>query len=142
MSLELVKQILTEARVVGVLGAHDDPAKPASYVPEYLSSQGYTIIPINGAKAGVTRWGRAVLGSLAEVGEPLDVLDVFRRPEALPAHLPEILAMSPLPKVVWLQQGIRHDEFAAALEAHGVTVIQDRCMLADHRRLQLPPLDP
>ena len=75
------------------------------------------------------------MGSLTELTAPVDVVDVFRRAEALPAHVDEILAMKPLPKVVWFQSGVRNDAVARTLEAAGITVVQDRCMLADHRAL-------
>ena len=70
---------------------------------------------------------------------PVDVVDVFRRSELLPGHLQEILAMRPLPRWVWLQSGVYHDEVTRELEAHGIAVVQDRCMLADHRAFGLPP---
>jgi hypothetical protein len=79
-----------------------------------------------------------VRASLAELaGEPIDVIDVFRRSDRLADHLPEILAMHPLPKVVWLQLSIRDARVEAALQSAGIEVIADRCMLADHKRLRL-----
>lgn len=130
-----VRRILSSARTVAVLGAHDQTSRPAFYVPDYLHSQGYTIIPVNSTLAGKTLWGRTVLASLGEIDEPVDVVDVFRRSDALPGHLDEIIGMPEAPRVVWFQQGIRNDEVARALEARGIEVIQDRCMLADHRVL-------
>lgn len=130
-----VRRILSSARTVAVLGAHEQTSRPAFYVPDYLHSQGYTIIPVNAMLAGQTLWGRTVLASLGEIDEPVDVVDVFRRSDALPGHLDEIIGMQEAPRVVWFQQGIRNDEVARALEARGIEVIQDRCMLADHRAL-------
>ncbi len=130
-----VRRILSSARTVAVLGAHVQTSRPAFYVPDYLHSQGYTIIPVNAMLAGQTLWGRTVLASLGEIDEPVDVVDVFRRSDALPGHLDEIIGMQEAPRVVWFQQGIRNDEVARALEARGIEVIQDRCMLADHRAL-------
>lgn len=130
-----VRRVLTTSRTVAVLGAHSDPTRPAWYVPDYLHSQGFEIIPVNAALVGQTLWGRPVLGSLAEIDEPVDVVDVFRRSEALPGHLDEILSMVEAPRTVWFQKGIRNDEVARQLEAKGIEVIQDRCMLADHRVL-------
>ena len=80
-------------------------------------------------------WGEPVRGSLTEIGEPVDVVDVFRRGEALPGHLEEILGMEPKPKVVWFQQGVRNDEVAAKLVQAGIQVVQDRCMKADYKNL-------
>ena len=130
-----IAAVLRGARTIAVLGAHDDPVKAASYVPEYLHPQGYRILPVNPALAGRELWGERVRARLADIAEAVDVVDVFRRPEALPGHLDDLLAMSPRPRVVWLQLGIRNDAFAAALVAAGIDVVQDRCTLADHRRL-------
>jgi predicted CoA-binding protein len=80
--------------------------------------------------------GHPVVATLAELGEPIDLVDVFRRPEAIPPHVDDILAVKP--KIVWLQLGIRNDQVAEVLERAGIEVIQDRCTLADHRRFGLP----
>lgn len=131
------RRILTEARTIAVLGAHDDPARPACYVPEYLYSQGYRILPVNPLLVGRTLWGERVRGTLAELQQTVDVVDVFRRAEFLAAHEADILAMQPRPPVVWLQLGIREAAFAQRLEAQGIAVVQDRCTLADHRRFSI-----
>lgn len=130
-------RILAEARTIAVLGAHDDPSRPACYVPDYLHSQGYRVLPVNPRLVGRQLWGEPVRATLAELKETVDVVDVFRRPEFLPGHEADILAMDPGPAVVWLQLGIRHDEFARRLQAAGIAVVQDRCTLADHRRFGL-----
>ena len=129
--------ILRESRVVAVLGVSDKPWKAGFYVPEYLHGQGYRILPVNPLRAGATMWGETVVASLAELpaGLPVDIVDIFRRSEDVMAHVPEILAMTPLPRVAWLQLGIRNDAFCAAMEAAGITAVQDRCTLADHRRM-------
>ena len=130
-----LRALFTETRTIAVLGANVDPNKPAFFVPEYLSTQGFEIHPINPSFAGRTLWGRPFLASLTELEEPVDMVDIFRRPEALMAHVPEILGMRTLPKVVWLQLGIAHAEFARQLTAAGIRVVQDHCTLAEHRRL-------
>lgn len=135
MSLDHARQILETARVIAVLGAHTDPDRPAHYVPDDLHEAGYRIIPVNATLAGTTLWGEKTRATLAEIQEPIDVVDIFRRAEAIPDHLDDILAMQPLPKHVWLQLGIRNDAVAEKLRAQGIDVIQDRCMLADRRRL-------
>ena len=121
-------------RRIAVLGAHRDPWKPAFYVPDYLHQTGYDILPVNPVLVGETLWGRPVRATLGEVGA-VDMVVVFRRSELLPAHLPEILAMQPLPRCVWLQSGIRLDSFAKILEERGIQVVQDRCSMVEHRRL-------
>lgn len=133
--LDDVRPILERARRVAVIGAHPDPARPAHYVPAYLQAQGYDVRPVNAAKVGQSLFGHAVVASLDAVQGPLDVVDVFRRSEAVPDHLDEILAARP--RVVWLQKGIVNDEVAAILRDAGITVVQDRCMLADHQALGL-----
>lgn len=128
-------QILTHSPTIAVLGIHHDPSRPASYVPAYLHEHGYRILGVNPALVGRALFGVPVVATLADLTEPIDLVDVFRRPDALPAHLEELRAC-PAP-VVWFQLGIRHDEVAAALVAAGKQVVQDRCTLAEHRRLGL-----
>lgn len=130
-----VMRVLEESKVVAVIGFHRDSGKPAHYVPEYLDRQGYTVIPVNPALAarGESFFGRAAVSTLAELTESVDVVEIFRRSDKVRDHLDDILAMQPLPKVVWMQQDIRDDVVAAVLTAAGIDVIQDRCMLADHR---------
>ncbi len=130
-----VKRALETYRKVAVLGAHTTPSKAAYYVPKYLHDNGYKVYPVNPVFAGETLFGREVAPSLAALSEPAEVVDVFRRAEHLPEHLDDLMNMHPLPKLVWLQLGIRDDEVARALSDVGIDVVQDRCMLADHRRL-------
>lgn len=132
-----VRDILTQARTIAVVGAHPEATRAAHYVPAYLHDQGYRVLPVHPAFVGQTMFGQPVVATLAELDEPVDIVDVFRRSDAIPGHLDDILAMTPPPRVVWLQQGIRHDATAATLRAAGITVVQDRCTLADHRALGL-----
>jgi len=133
----LLREILSSSPTVAVLGIHTAPEKAAFYVPEYLHDEGYRVIGVNPTIAGQQLFGEAVRGTLAEIGEPIDLVDVFRRAELIPAHVEDILAMHPRPRVVWFQLGIRNDDVAKILEAAGITVIQNRCTLADHQRLGL-----
>ncbi len=128
-------RILREARTVAVLGAKVGAAQPAFYVPAYLHARGYRILPVNPVLAGQTVFGETVVGTLADLRERVDVIDVFRRPEYLPGHAHEILALSWRPRAVWFQLGIRHDGAAAQLARAGIDVVQDRCMMPEHRRL-------
>ncbi len=132
-----VAAALRAARTIAVLGAHEQPSKPAFYVPDYLHGQGYRIVPVNPQLAGKVLWGETVRATLAEIGEAIDIVDVFRRPDALLAHLDDLRAMRPPPKLVWLQLGIRSEAFAKVVEEAGMDVVQDRCTLADHRRLRI-----
>jgi hypothetical protein len=92
---------------------------------------------VNPRFAEQTMFGERVRATLAEIAEPVDLVDVFRRGEQIPMHVEDVLAMKPRPKVVWFQLGIRNDDAAKILEAAGITVIQNRCTLADHQRLGL-----
>jgi predicted CoA-binding protein len=130
-----LRRVLSEAKTIAVLGAHPDEARPAHYVPAYLHDHGYRIIPVNSQHAGKSWWGEPVRATLPEVELAVDIVDVFRRADKLDEHVPEILAMQPRPKLVWLQLGIRNDAFARQMLDEGIQVVQDRCALAEHRRL-------
>jgi predicted CoA-binding protein len=132
-----IREILTGSPTIAVLGIHQEPEKAAFYVPEYLHDEGYRVLGVNPKFVGTTLFGERVRATLREIGEPVDLVDVFRRPDAIPDHIADILAMSPHPRVVWFQLGIRNDAAAAQLEAAGITVVQNRCTLADHQRLGL-----
>ena len=128
-------EILREARSVAVVGAKDGAGEPAWYVPAYLARHGYRIRPVNPRIAGRTILGAPVVSTLAELDEPADVIEIFRRPEHLPAHVAEILRLQWAPRAVWFQLGIRHDGAAERLARAGIQVVQDRCMMPEHRRL-------
>ncbi|HET7873925.1 MAG TPA: CoA-binding protein [Methylomirabilota bacterium] len=127
--------ILREARSVAVVGAKEGAGEPAWYVPAYLARHGYRIRPVNPRIAGRTILGASVVSMLAELDEPADVIEIFRRPEHLPAHVAEILRLAWAPRAVWFQLGIRHDGAAERLARAGIQVVQDRCMMPEHRRL-------
>lgn len=128
--------VLARSRVVAVLGAQLAAHLPAHYVPAYLHRQGYRILPVNPNHLGQSLWGEPFRAHLGELGEPVDLVDVFRRPDALDDHLADFLAMQPRPRTVWFQLGIQNDRVAAALAAAGIDVVQDRCTMADHRRFR------
>ena len=132
---EQLRDALRGTKTIAVLGASTNSQKPAHYVPAYLMNHDYKVLPVNPAAAGGELFGEAVTATLAEIAVPVDLVDVFRRPADIPPHLPDILAMKPLPKVVWFQLGIRNDEAAAQLEAAGISVVQDKCIKVEHARL-------
>lgn len=132
-------RILREARTVAVLGAKAQPSQPAHYVPAYLAQVGYRVRPVNPTLTGTQVLGETVVGALADLPEPVDVIDVFRRPEFLPGHATEILALSWRPAVVWFQLGIRNAAAAELLARAGIRVVQNRCMMPEHRRLLNAP---
>ena len=127
--------ILREARTVAVVGAKDDPGEPAHYVPAYLHAHGYRILPVNPKLAGRRLHAAPTVARLADLPEPVDVIEIFRRPEFLPGHAAEILALPWRPRAVWFQLGIRNDSAAETLAREGIRVVQDRCMMPEHRRL-------
>jgi uncharacterized protein len=128
-------RILREAHSVAVLGAKADAGAPAFYVPAYLAAHGYRILPVNPTLIGRRILSERVVATLADLPEPVDVVEIFRRPEHLPAHATEIARLPWRPAVVWFQLGIRNDAAAAALARVGIRVVQDRCMMPEHRRL-------
>jgi uncharacterized protein len=129
-----VSRIAREARRVAVLGMKTEKqaGQPAFYVPEYLKFAGIDVIPVPVYYPDVSViLGVPVVRRVSDVPGEIDVLDVFRRPEDLDAHFDDIAAKKP--KVVWLQSGIRNDAFAKRLTALGIDVVQDRCLMVEHR---------
>jgi predicted CoA-binding protein len=132
---EGLREILQEATIVAVLGGKAEPGAAAYDIPGYLATRGYRIRPVNPTIAGRELFGVTVVPRLADLPEPADVIDVFRRPEHLPGHAREIVALGWRPRTVWFQLGIRHDGAAETLARAGIKVVQDRCMMPEHRRL-------
>jgi predicted CoA-binding protein len=131
-----ISRIVRECRRIAVLGIKPESraGAPAHYVPAYMLRQGYDILPVPVYYPEVVEiLGRPVHRSLRDAPGPIDMVDVFRRPRDIPPHVPDILAARP--RVVWLQLGIVHDEVAETLARAGVQVVQDRCLLVEHRRL-------
>jgi len=133
-----LRERLANARTIAVLGAHHERHRAAFYVPDYLRHVGYRVLPVNPLLAGEALFGERVVATLSDLSEPVDMLDVFRRPSALPAHLEEILALPWRPGTIWLQLGVVHADFTRTLVAAGYDVVEDRCTLADHRMFGLP----
>lgn len=131
----LIERILAQTRVIAMVGASANTVRPSSFVMKYLIGKGYVVHPVNPGHSGGTIEGRTVYARLADVPEPVDMVDVFRAAEAVPGIVAEALALAPLPKVIWLQLGVRNDVAAATAEAAGLTVIQDRCPKIEYGRL-------
>ena len=130
-----LRRILTRARSFACVGVSADPVRPSHFVARYLSRRGFRVVPVNPTIAGTALFGETVVGSLAEIDGPMDVLDVFRRPEAVPAVVEEALRALPGLKVVWLQIGIRSAEARAMCAEAGVEIVEDRCPKIEHQRL-------
>ncbi len=130
-----IRGILDSVKTVAVVGASPKEDRPSMFVVKYLSERGYRVFPINPGHAGKKILGTSFYAKLSDIPEPIDMIDVFRASEAIPRVLDEVLALSPLPKVFWMQLGIRNDEAAARAEAAGMTVIMDRCPKIEYGRL-------
>jgi len=132
---DYLRDILATTRTIAVVGASANASRPSHGVLGYLTRSGYETYPIHPGLAGQSLHGRLVHARLADVPVPIDMVDVFRNSDAIPALADEVLALSPLPKVVWLQLAIRNDAAAAKLEAAGIRVVMDRCPAIERPRL-------
>ncbi|MBO9446551.1 CoA-binding protein [Ruegeria sp. R14_0] len=131
----LLKDILQRTKVVAVVGVSMNPVRPSYYVARYLSLKGYTVIPVNPGHAGKALFGQTVRASLAEISEPVDMVDIFRRSEAVPPIVDEALSAFPDLRTIWMQIGVEHPEAAAKAQARGVDVVMNRCPKIEYQRL-------
>jgi predicted CoA-binding protein len=134
-SAEGIARVVRENKRIAVLGIKTEAQRdqPAFYVPEYMARAGYDIVPVPVYYPEVTEiLGRPVYRTVSAVPPPVEMVNVFRRPRDIPPHVDDILAARP--RVVWLQLGIRHDEAAETFARAGIQVVQDRCLLVEHRR--------
>ncbi|MBO6636448.1 MAG: CoA-binding protein [Roseitalea sp.] len=134
---DLIRHVLTSITSIAVVGASPNPARPSHGVTGFLVRKGFTVFAVNPGHAGKTIAGAPVVATLADLPQPVDMIDVFRRSEHLGAVIDAALALDPLPEVIWSQLGVRDDVAAARAEAAGLTVIQDRCPAIEMPRLGL-----
>ena len=135
-SADGIRALLGRTRRVAVLGIRSEKYadRPAFYVADYLAAAGLEVIPVPVYEPEVTHiLGRPVYRSLTEVPGEIDLVDVFRRAEHIPGHLDDILAKRP--QAVWFQLGIRNDAAAEQLARAGIQVVQNRCLMVDHRQM-------
>ena len=132
---EYLAEILGTTRTIAVVGASPNPARPVYGVMRFLIGAGYTVLPVNPGQVGKDILGQPVFGRLADISDDIDMVDVFRASEAVPGLVDEILALERLPKVIWMQLGIRNDQAAAKAEAAGIKVVMNRCPAIDYPRL-------
>jgi len=133
---EGLRALLAETRRVAVLGIKTERQayQPAFYVPQYLAAAGLEVVPVPVYYPEVTEiLGRQVYRKLADVPGPIDMVNVFRRSEDIPPHVEDIIAAKP--KSVWFQSGIRNDRAAEQLARAGIKVVQDLCLMVEHRAL-------
>jgi predicted CoA-binding protein len=135
---DYLRRILGEVRTIAVFGASPRPERPSHRVMAYLQRRGYRTIPVNPNAAGTEINGEMCHARLADIAEPVDMVDVFRRSAAAGEAVDASIAKRA--KVVWMQLGVRDDEAAARAAAHGLDVVMDRCPAIEIPRLGLPPL--
>jgi predicted CoA-binding protein len=131
-----IRALLKGVKRVAVLGIKTEAQadQPAFYVAQYLDRAGVEVVPVPVYYPDVQQiLGKKVYRKLAEVPGEIDLVDVFRRPSDVTGHLEDLLAKKP--RAVWLQSGIRNDEVAQKLAEAGIKVVQDRCLMVEHRRL-------
>jgi predicted CoA-binding protein len=131
-----IAAMLKDTRTIAVLGIKPEShgGQPAHYVPAHMDRAGYEIIPVPVYYPEITEiLGKPVLRTLAAIGRPVDMVNVFRRPNDIPPHVDDILAAKP--KYVWFQLGIRNDDAAQRLAEAGIKVVQDRCLMVEEGRM-------
>jgi len=126
-----IVSILKQYKTVAVVGLSEDPKKASHQVAEYLQSQGYRIIPVNPQCQEVL--GEKCYASLKDIPEPIEVVDIFRKAEAIPGIVKEAIAVGA--KVIWMQLGLEHPQAAAQARAAGLQVVMNHCMKIEHSRL-------
>ncbi|EAQ05911.1 CoA-binding protein [Yoonia vestfoldensis] len=130
-----LRRILKRSRTIAVVGVSANPVRPSYFVARYLGLKGFRVIPVNPGLAGQTLFGETVYASLVDIPHDVDMVDIFRKPDAVPALVDEALARWPDLQTIWMQIGVTHPEAAAKAEARGVTVVQDRCPKIEYQRL-------
>ena len=132
---DLLRGVLRRTKTVALVGASANPVRPSYYVARYLGLKGMRVIPVNPGLAGQILLGETVYGDLATIPDDVDMVDIFRRSDAVPSIVDEALKRWPKLQTIWMQIGVQHAEAAAKAEARGVTVIQNRCPKIEYQRL-------
>lgn len=127
--------ILNSVKTIAMVGASANDVRPSYFVLKYLLAKGFSVFPINPGHAGKEILGRTVYASLADLPQPVDMVDIFRGSAAVPGIVDQILRLDPLPKVIWMQLGVRNDEAAARAEAAGIKVVMNRCPKIEYGKL-------
>lgn len=133
---KFLKDILTRTKVIAVVGVSPNPVRPSYYVARYLRLKGFTVVPVNPGHVGKVLFGQTVVGSLKDITQPVDMVDIFRRSEAVPEIVDEALAAFPgTLRNIWMQIGVTHAQAAEKAEQSGVDVIQNLCPKMEYQRL-------
>ncbi|MEJ8573735.1 CoA-binding protein [Microbaculum marinum] len=132
---DYIRDILDEVKVIAMVGASANNIRPSYFAMKYLLEKGYRVIPVNPGQAGPEILGQLCYARLSDIPEPIDMVDIFRASEAADAVVDEALALDPVPKVIWMQLGVRNDTAAARAEAAGLRVVMNRCPKIEYGRL-------
>ncbi len=135
---EDIAELLASARTIAMVGASDRPDRPSHQVMKFLQDQGYRVIPVNPTITGEHVHGEYVWRELAQIGEPIDIVDIFRRSSEVGPIVDQAIAIGA--KAVWMQLGVIDQEAAARAEAAGLTVVMDHCPKIEITRLGLAPV--
>jgi len=130
-----IRGILNTVKTIAMVGVSANTSRPSYFAFKYLLERSYRVIPVNPGLAGQDLLGQRVYASLAEIAEPVDMVDVFRASQYVPDIVEQVLQMQPRPGVLWMQLGIRNDEAARRAEANGIKVVMDRCPKIEYGRL-------
>lgn len=130
-----LRKILKRMKVVAVVGASTNPVKASYFVARYLGLRGVRVIPVNPAHAGKRLFGETIRADLTEVPQEVDMVDIFRRSDAVPGIVADALDHLPNLKTIWMQIGVAHSEAAETARAAGLDVIQNRCPKIEYQRL-------
>lgn len=127
--------ILNSVKTIAMVGASANDVRPSYFVLKYLLAKGFSVFPINPGQAGKEILGQMTYARLADIPQPIDMVDIFRAATAVPGIVDEVLRLVPLPKVLWMQLGVRNDEAAARAEAAGIKVVMNRCPKIEYGKL-------
>ncbi len=130
-----LRGILKRTKRVAVVGVSANPVRPSYYVARYLRLKGFDVTPVNPGLAGQVLFGAEVYGDLKSIPHDIDMVDIFRKSEAVPGIVDAALDRWPGLQTIWMQIGVAHAEVAAMAEARGVDVIQNRCPKIEYQRL-------
>jgi uncharacterized protein len=130
-----IRGILNTVKTIAMVGASEKESRPSYFAFKYLLERGYKMIPVNPGHAGETMLGQRIYARLADIPEPIDMVDIFRASPYALAVVQEALALKPRPHVIWMQLGVRNDEAAALAEANGMKVVMNRCPKIEYGRL-------
>ena len=132
---DYIRGILNSVKSIAMVGASPVDVRPSYFAFKYLAQRGYDMIPVNPGHVGKTLLGRPFVASLAEIGRPVDMVEIFRSSAHLMPVVEEALKLDPLPKVIWMQLGARDDKAAEKAEAAGIKVVMNRCPKIEYGRL-------